>query len=802
MVIRTVIMRSVFHRWRFMFGQKLYPVFSESDRTLFYCKRVGKHLLGCRFYIKFAPTKQLFRCTSSDSKDEPDLEDDSEKYVFDSTGLYEDSLRDVSEARQLLYPSSDHPVVKLLNVSSSVQEVFDVLSNHERDIDACSLSQAVLVLWDLQKAFYEVNIKNLGGGAEEHSLLRLKDVFGDYVSQIRSHPSFENLLGGVGRHVHEFSTEALMCTFLHLSKMSVAMHHEVMHLLLSRCLALLEEDKGEKVSLPALSWFIAAVQNPGLWSVYIIRYALPVVFQKMGTCETAADFQLLTACLIGAHRLLDRRRLEEYKALAGRLVDAGELTGRHPRAVLKAAYLLNYPPWSHCNCPLVRRLLLLLAGSVGTLLASDLVHLHRVFTSQLEPAGLLEEMREHASRLLADSDRHDAARLPSQCELLECMVTFSPPAQKRVFEDLASRHLGEGFAGSVTPLFKILRHLKTSDARLCDRFWSLTVDFLRDREEEREDYRLLKICYRYMHFNSHLGGTYRHARFEAHALQWLWEHLGSGATGLVPSKFSQAAGFALAYAGDRGPAGHPQLLELVARRLPGMLPQFSEIDCLNVSRGLQVSMRLQRRGRRMAPQLLWRLAAVNSALDEWSLARLQRRPLGLQDVNLVTKAYMCRRGARNTQLFHQLVRSYEDSDDDLSSRLIRGISVNLLLSRCLLPRTIDRMAEYSVANCSHVMGETFEKLLSLCYSVGYCPASQDAFLSAAAGAVFRDKERMSGMALLQSALALCFFRRLSLQFVYFIFTVDFMERLDQEVAQCYSKRRPRTRPGCATTSCS
>jgi hypothetical protein len=41
--------------------------------------------------------------------------------------------------------------------------------------------------------------------------------------------------------------------------------------------------------------------------------------------------------------------------------------------------------------------------------------------------------------------------------------------------------------------------------------------------------------------------------------------------------------------------------------------------------------------------------------------------------------------------------------------------------------------------------------------------------------------------LLQAAIALCFFRRLPPDLVHFIFTVDFLERLDEEVLNCYAK---------------
>lgn len=46
---------------------------------------------------------------------------------------------------------------------------------------------------------------------------------------------------------------------------------------------------------------------------------------------------------------------------------------------------------------------------------------------------------------------------------------------------------------------------------------------------------------------------------------------------------------------------------------------------------------------------------------------------------------------------------------------------------------------------------------------------------------------MQVLTLLQAAIALCFFHRLPEELVHFIFTVDFLERLDEEMLHCYAK---------------
>lgn len=51
----------------------------------------------------------------------------------------------------------------------------------------------------------------------------------------------------------------------------------------------------------------------------------------------------------------------------------------------------------------------------------------------------------------------------------------------------------------------------------------------------------------------------------------------------------------------------------------------------------------------------------------------------------------------------------------------------------------------------------------------------------------RDQERMSGLSYLQACLSLCFFHKLPQFFVKQIFNVEFLEKLDIELANCYFK---------------
>lgn len=81
-------------------------------------------------------------------------------------------------------------------------------------------------------------------------------------------------------------------------------------------------------------------------------------------------------------------------------------------------------------------------------------------------------------------------------DLLSCLVSFSSPTQKLALEKLAQRHVEGCTPSSLPTLFKILRQLKTSNVKLCDAFWSRTLQCMENIPEEREDYKLFRVTHR------------------------------------------------------------------------------------------------------------------------------------------------------------------------------------------------------------------------------------------------------------------------------------------------------------------
>ncbi|GJQ65226.1 hypothetical protein Trydic_g7358 [Trypoxylus dichotomus] len=78
-------------------------------------------------------------------------------------------------------------------------------------------------------------------------------------------------------------------------------------------------------------------------------------------------------------------------------------------------------------------------------------------------------------------------------------------------------------------------------------------------------------------------------------------------------------------------------------------------------------------------------------------------------------------------------------------------------------------------------------LVQLEEEMRFLPDKHEQFFQTAIDIILRDQQRMSGLSYLQACLALCFFNTLPQSFIQQIFNVEFLEKLDVELANCYFK---------------
>jgi FAST kinase-like protein, subdomain 2/RAP domain len=77
-------------------------------------------------------------------------------------------------------------------------------------------------------------------------------------------------------------------------------------------------------------------------------------------------------------------------------------------------------------------------------------------------------------------------------------------------------------------------------------------------------------------------------------------------------------------------------------------------------------------------------------------------------------------------------------------------------------------------------------VLSVCYNSSYFPDQLEIF-ERSSEIIVRDFNYMSGLCIIQSLIALIFYKSCPQQLISMVFSGDFIKRLEQEISMCYSK---------------
>jgi hypothetical protein len=161
-----------------------------------------------------------------------------------------------------------------------------------------------------------------------------------------------------------------------------------------------------------------------------------------------------------------------------------------------------------------------------------------------------------------------------------------------------------------------------------------------------------------MHFNNNLGGTYRHYELERQMIRWLWHEVENGTVGVLPSKFARVTSFILAYGniGERRSVISESVLTQIICKVMDMWPQFSKVDCMYISRGLQIGSILGSQRKGMSSRFIDVFTKIDAAMNSCAEQHLKEDVLSLPDVNCMMKAYISRSNAWETQLFENLIK--------------------------------------------------------------------------------------------------------------------------------------------------
>ncbi|KAH8404356.1 hypothetical protein KR222_004911 [Zaprionus bogoriensis] len=594
----------------------------------------------------------------------------------------------------------------------------------------------------------------------------------------------QHLLPLLEQHIAAMDVNELSCCYLYLRKMQVLNSEAAVERILMRALHIVDHEVDRSVvPLTALSRLLVGInKDRNFFTPMVCRNFLPHIARHIADCQSEEQVRLLSTCIFHLHQLIDRELLEEYKVRVKQLLQNGTLSSATPKAALKLLHMLNMPVWSHLNTKLIRDVMLLLRSCLPNLESSDLKSVCRTFLHHQEPASMIAPLKAATEALLQREPTADA---------LACAVPFMELGQREAyiqqFRELLQSKASWQLHTASGHFFSVLRALKIADKRFCDAYWSAVAEQLGNCPRPQNNQQFLRHCQRYMNFNNNLGGTYRHTKLERLLSRLCIDAIEHSLAGRLTGKFAHLASFVLAY--GHTPFAWKKFPNMLLSKMLTMTPQFDVQDCFLLSRGMQIACEL--RFRQHVPALLnMQLATMDSILIECSerhLADSEQQPLDASELSVIVRTLSHRKTLKNTQVYNRALSMYKTLKcQDLNSRMVRDMAYNFNASHFFVPELLESMFDYMAKQHEHVTGDTVEKVLTCAYNVGYTPASLQA-LDNAASVLLRDFDHMSGLSLVQSCLALCFYKSIPEQLINRVFCVKFIQRIDDEIQICYSK---------------
>lgn len=491
-----------------------------------------------------------------------------------------------------LYPGSGDPVIKKINEANSIQEVFDQIDGSRETPTAEQLSQAIMTLWDLQKVY--------GKYGFDCSMITKSDI-NQFLEKILNHPSFEKIVSYLEPLCGDLNNNALSSMMLYLSKLGISNDSPI-----QLKLSLLCVERVSDFNLTALSRLSVYLSDQGIRGYFLQSRLLPMIVRKLEEDLDAEEFLMMTICLNSLKRLVTKSLMEKYIAFIENRIEQGFFKTCDPKVTLKVIKLLTYPEWPPVRRH-VRHLMQCLQENFHALSAVQILDLSVYFQSYLEPSGIFHKIRQYSVNSMEE------AKITGGRPDILCMAPFMPLKSKRFFEVLIAEQLEQKDVYEyIMVIFKALRHIKTSNTKLCDAFWIKSFNSVEEELLSRpyllgmQEMTRRKVYQRYMYFNNNLGGTYRNHTLEKAMTHLLLEDLKT-CMGHLPSKVANMASFIISYSSSEG------IPEDVYEKILQCGSQFSIFDTLILSRGIQISLALNRKN--VQRKLMQQITTICRVLD-------------------------------------------------------------------------------------------------------------------------------------------------------------------------------------------
>ncbi|XP_022168362.1 FAST kinase domain-containing protein 1, mitochondrial isoform X1 [Myzus persicae] len=706
------------------------------------------------------------------------------KYCFhsfrgDETDSDTEDIEQKRDIKNIILADSNDTLATKISECKSLQDIFDILRDNNNQLNWKNISMAIAMVRELQIIYYRVCMfeKNL------NSYITPEDSF----ENILTNNDFLNLLNLMEEHYKLMNIQCLSYSLLCLHKIGVDINCTASKKLSNRLQKILMTTPIEDIEPCILSRFtVSIVSHRDLLGLYILKDIWPIVLKKLNLCETYEDIKHISICLYNLPWFLNKSIMDNFVTLVEHTLLNKPQHDDKIKCIVKVLRLVNSPYWINQNINLTRSLLLNLQGVIKHIALYDMIQLQMIIVKQSELYQLFEEIHNETSKWLSKADVDTDITV---LRLLSCIVPSSSASRRKHIESLLRKQflLNNTFSQlCIGPLFNIIRNLKTSDVQICNAYWSSVLDWLiSGKPSIREHHKLLRICNRYMNFNNNMSGTYRHYKFENQMINWLNEELEQGVSAIIPSKFSKIFSFFISYPNEN--IGY-EIPEIMVKKVLDTVGQYSVYDCYIISRGLNTAF-INRKNKTSLPMFLDQYVRLCTALNKRSLEIINQEPnLSLDQLNSLYRGYNHRYNVKEPGLFYKILDGYKNfTSEHFSSRIIRELTYNLVTSDWYDADLLDKCLKYLIKNHKYLLAENVEKILTVFFLYGVNSEKFMEFLPYATEIINRDKFKMSGLNFMRASLALCYFYSLPTTIKDYLFSVEFLEKLDDELNNCYAK---------------
>ncbi|XP_018563846.1 FAST kinase domain-containing protein 1, mitochondrial [Anoplophora glabripennis] len=721
------------------FLMRSYPILKTTNMTINFIRSslVSKRLLN--------KAGSKFLHIGSDNED-----------LYEDFPFEENELDHNKNVRNIIFKNHQDDIITELNSCVSVEQVLNLVMKYKNIYEDKHAVQTILVLTDLQRIYFQFNGFS-------------KTALNMFLENLKKNEGFYSLLGCIRNELHKFDPNYLSYVILYLNKLGISMEDMLMQNLALK----VRDNLLKNFCLDQCTKFLTVIFYENSVRPYYLSLSIaPLVFNHIEKCNSVHDLYNLAVCLNKLHNLVTTELLEKYKGKVTEFVDKKKLTGADYSTLLKIILLLNYPEWRYQNIQVISNCILLLKDEINLLNIEELAVLYEIFFKNQEPGIILNSIQRCSAKFLHQLDEEPGAiENLTRLRLFSSLIYFSSPLHRIQFRTHMPKYLNicQNYK-ELIQLRKIFSYVKVSDPKVCANYWNLSLRIL---EEKFDGKSILKQCQNYIYFNTDIN-NYRHYKFESRIINLIRESLLTDPF-LNPTKISGYLSFVILY----GKGKDMDILGVLLNKFEEYLDRFKASDCLKISHSISPL----NSGNSCASQE--QIQSTKILLNKCTKYLLEVDDRNYLQDSMLLKAYVLRHDS-DDKILEKLFSNYKNIDF-MSSKIIENISHICMTTQSLIPELINRCTEYVTKYKDNILGFNAEKLLFLCYYLAYHPINGNEFFDVAVDVIIRDQERLSGLAFLQSALSLSYFNKLPSSFVKQIFNVEFLEKLDTELDNCYSK---------------